>query len=524
VTADEPAKETSLADVGAAPRCGLEEDVTLDADQKGIVARRVLSGAGIRLGGFLAERVIQFVRVIFFARMFSPADLGAATLTLMCVNLVTAVGNLGWAQSLIRFRESGRPLIDTAFSLALVLGLLLMAVILMGAPVVSQLFGTNLEGGLRVLAVMVLVTPLQLPAALWEKELQFGHPTIVQLLPTVAGLLVTVGLEWELGLGIWSLLIGYVAGFLVVAGYVWFAAPYRPQLRVVKGEVRPLLRFGTPLMLQGINSHVAARGDNLMVAAYFQPTQMAYYNIAWQLPMMISDASSIMERTLFPVYARLDDRGDSIRKLFCLSNKMWALTGSFFGFALVVYAEQIVELLYGPQWAPVVPMLRVMTVSFVIRFCSGYSYDNLALVRGRTAYLMRWGLANTLLMFTLCLLMIRQLGPIGGAWFWLVQALVMVPAVRIPLVLQELGSVEYLRHVWKPSLSGLAAALAGWLSLRRLADAAPNAVLMSIAGSMVVYAAVYVGILLAMDHDLPRDVRRVLALVRRPSTHGSQSR
>ena len=63
------------------------------------------------------------------------------------------------------------------------------------------------------------------------------------------------------------------------------------------------------------------------------------------------------------------------------------------------------------------------------------------------------------LIATLGLYMIQQMGAIGGAWFWIFQAAVFTPMLRLPLIYQELRTLEFVGHVWQPIVSAAAAAL-----------------------------------------------------------------
>ncbi|MFH1755750.1 MAG: polysaccharide biosynthesis C-terminal domain-containing protein, partial [Candidatus Latescibacterota bacterium] len=147
-------------------------------------------------------------------------------------------------------------------------------------------------------------------------------------------------------------------------------------------------------------------------------------------------------------------------------------------------------------------------LSFIIRFCTGYAYDNLVLVRGRTAYLMKWGFVNTVLVFTLGLYMIKTMGPIGGAWYWVIQALLLVPLIRIPLIRQELQTLEFLRHIWQPLLCGALAGAAAYLAMGMLPWADTLNSIVVLAG----YVIIYIGLLLFIDRQFVADVKKFISL------------
>jgi hypothetical protein len=124
--------------------------------------------------------------------------------------------------------------------------------------------------------------------------------------------------------------------------------------------------------------------------------------------------------------------------------------------------------------------------------------------------MMKWGFVNTLLVFTVGWWMIHSLGPIGGAWFWVLQAVLLIPLVRFPLIHQELNTLEYLRHVWQPVLSGVIASLCGYLIIVLL----PNGSFINIMVSMIGYAMVYILALFFLDRGLIRSIKNIFFLLK----------
>ena len=485
--------------------------MTIHADQKKDIAKRLLTGAGFRLSSFIFVRLLQVLKIAVFARLFSPKDIGVVTLSLSCVMMVSSLANFGFLESVIRKKGNSYNFSNAAFTLSIITGVVLLFLTLLFAPVLSNIFSADIDGYIRFLAFLVLIIPLQFPKVFWEKEIKFGHPSVALIIPELVSFMGAVVLELLYHLGIWSLLFGHVLGFLLASLYIWLLATIRPRItKIERKHTEPIMRFGAPFMLQEVNGQVMSRGDNLIVGAYAGATQLAYYNFAWQLPLMISALTSVVETMLFPVYARLNDSREDIIKLFNLTNKMWSIAGSFLGFPIILFADKIVYVLYGPKWAPVVPILQIMSISFIIRFCTGYAYDNLVLVRGRTKYMMKWGFVNTFLVFSGCLFMIRKFGPIGGAWFWVLQSIIMIPLIRFPLVYQELLTLEFLNHIWQPVLCGIVASLSSYALIKLISLSPPLIFTVSITG----YLAVYMTLFFILEKKFIEDVKRFILIVR----------
>ncbi|MCI0428850.1 MAG: oligosaccharide flippase family protein [Nitrospiraceae bacterium] len=481
----------------------------LEADRR-VVARKLVLGGGFRLGGLVLTRLLTVTRLLVFARIFAPDVIGSAALAVACVTVASSFADFGFYQSVLRTRKTSSEIADTAFTLSLIAAGAVALILLTTAPLLSTLFSADITNYIRFLSFMALTIPLGFPRVFWERSLDYAHPTIAWGLSEFLVLVGALTTELIFDLGVWSILIGYAVATSFSTLYVWTLAASRPCVRLDRGQARALLSFGWPYMLQNVNGQVMAQGDNLLVGKFAGPSQLAYYNFAWNLPTMFGTICSTIDGMLLPLYARFEGSHADLRRLFNRSTKMWSAVASFFGFGTILFTEEIIDLLFGPVWEPVVPILRVMMISFLIRFCTGYPYNNLVLLRGRTKYMMKWGFVNTALVFTLGLLLIRSFGPIGGAWFWVIQAVVLIPLIRFPLISQELHSLEFLRHAWQPPVAGLFAAGFAFLLSETLSGPAPVSVSVGVAA----YVAMFFAALLAIDRQLVPDIRRLLSLAR----------
>ncbi len=431
------------------------EQLDLPVDDYRVTARRILSGSSFRISSFIVVRVLVIARLAIFSRLFLPSDIGIANLAVSVVTLISILADFGFGQSVIRKQEFSEDFLNSAFTLSVITGLIIYIATLFSSSLISQLLSANIKDYIRLIAIIIFSVPMRFPNYLWEKEIQFLHPSVVLIVNEASSFVVAIAVELLFHLGVMSLLIGTLSSIVISFAYSWAFTKYKPFFRLNKNDTKAILDFGFPFMVQGMNSSVMSKGDNLLVGAYAGTTQLAYYNFAWQLPTMISTFAQTIESTLFPVYAKINHNKNAVMQLFYSSNKMWSIIGSYFGFGIIIFADAIVNILFGPNWLQVIPLLKVMTLSFIIRYCSGYAYGNLAVVRGRTKYLMKWGIANTIFILTFGQYMIFKYGGIGGAWFWVIQVTLFTPLQRFPLIIQELGSLDVLKYVWQPLAAGI---------------------------------------------------------------------
>jgi O-antigen/teichoic acid export membrane protein len=187
---------------------------------------------------------------------------------------------------------------------------------------------------------------------------------------------------------------------------------------------------------------------------------LAFYNKAFRLVSLPQEAINWpLSRLATPILAQTRDRpAEFVRAFrhFNLTCMALGLPGVAF---LLVSADEIVAVLYGPQWTPVVPLLRALGLmglfnSFLL--AGGWVYTALGTVRRQ----LHWDVFN-LVVLTLSFLVGVHWGALGVALAASATCVVLrIPSLAFcfrgtPLRLRDMGSV-----LWRPLLATtLAAAL-----------------------------------------------------------------
>jgi O-antigen/teichoic acid export membrane protein len=471
----------------------------------------------LRVGGFVLQRGLVLAKAAIFARVFTPEAIGTVTLVIGTVAFFGALANLGTRESVIRDQSLDQRRTDTSFTLSLLASATVAALLLLLTVALARFApGTTLRGWLPLVCVLVFTTPGLFPMYQWERDLRFDRVAVPGIVSELSSLVLTLILWKFSGNAVLSLLLGHVIGFVMSLLWTWTAPGRWPRLRVDPREAWALLAFGLPLALDSLNVQATLVGDNLLVGWLWGNAALGFYSVAWNLPMTIASSLAVLEAMSLPLFAKARDQQGELRRLFNATNKVWAAIGFPLGCLLALYARPIVLYLYGPDWSPTVPILRVMAVSFALRFSTGYAYGPLAVVRGRTAYLLKAGCVSSAFLILVGTPMIAAFGPIGGAWFWLVQLLVLGPLVRFPLIRQELGTLEYLWHGLPPILAGTLATLVAGVIFHLWPGGAGVIV------SLLAFVAIYLGALRLVDPELWGWGRAMIPLRAAPSNPWSR--
>jgi PST family polysaccharide transporter len=317
------------------------------------ILRSTFAGYAIQL----ARMLIGFAAKLALARLLLPVEHGLYDEALRIVTVASAVRDLGLPYHLVR--DSRRPY-GTVLASTLVLGLVISILLILGAPAAGFL-NPDLPKVLQVFAIWVFLDGLAVvPRAFFERELTIGRLVGPEVLRGVTITIVSIGLAWK-GWGVWALVVGDLAGALLLAAYSWWQAwgkiPLRAELRILPDLIR---RSGW-LFWIWIALQLVTYIDIYIIEIFDSTETVGLYVKAYMIAFLV--ATIVYPRALFPTLVEyLDDRPRFL-EIFRLSTLQLLGCQVVASYFLLFNAEKVVRILLGPGWEGAVPLLRV--ISFI---------------------------------------------------------------------------------------------------------------------------------------------------------------
>jgi O-antigen/teichoic acid export membrane protein len=415
----------------------------------------VTRGSAVNVMVSLGLRSGLFVQSVVYARVFAPAELGQIATVLLIFSFTTLITQMGFREAIIREDKSPRALMNTAFTLALGIGLVLFIGIFLGAPVLATLFNrSELAAYIRFMAFMVFSSALALPNVLWIRQFEFGISR--------AGACVDVGLSTTVTLltyfitnaAISSLLVGRLAGFIGNYTTVWALLPYRPRLEFDRRYVLALCFFGWPLVVHSLCNYLINHGDSILVRYFWGDESLAYYTLAFALPFYLKDFADMLLSSLLPAYSQIRDSTDKTVAAFRDTNRYLSAAIVPCGMSLVLLADPLIRVVFGEMWAPAILPLRLLGLAFTINLMGGYSWGVLVLASGKTKQLMYLNLWSVFYLGTVGAYLISKYGLIGAASYAVSAAFITDGLIRNFILYRHLGSLSFLRDTARSLLAG----------------------------------------------------------------------
>ena len=331
-----------------------------------------LSAAGARGLGFGSSLVL--------ARLLAKEDFGVFAFGLGIAAIAGQAVQFEPKRGLVT-RSEGRPALAKAYlkTQAYLGAALMLTLLCMGVPLLLR-FG--LGWGVLGLAVFPLLEGLRsAPVAVAELEGRFAQLARVELGAALVQVGVATGLA-VLGFGVLALVQGFVLGaslrtlgvWLITKPWTWEGKAGRPEFASVK-------KMGVPLLMTGFLMAFYWKIDDVLVASLLGAGAAGAYWLAFQLPHALMQVTDSLGRVSLSMMAG-GEGWAARRRVFSLSVRgSFALLGTVCLVGLV-HGDAMIRLLFGPTWAPAVPVFRVFLV-FVLLRGSVRHWADVASVAGR---------------------------------------------------------------------------------------------------------------------------------------------
>jgi O-antigen/teichoic acid export membrane protein len=455
------------------------------------LARRVGSAMTWRAAQLGADQGISLLRFVILARLLAPEDFGLLAIATVVLELLMTVTNFGIVPALVQRPDPDADTYHAAWTVNLLRGLAVAAVIVLAAPLIAAGFGepaaTNV---LRLLALRPLLSGLQsIRVADLERALDFRALGLLSVPATVAHTVVAIALAPLLG--VYALIAGMLAAALVTTALSYRLAPYRPRLRFRLATARPLLQYGRWILATGLVGAAGEAALRAVVSRELGAPELGLYYLATRLVSLPNGVvSNVVGSVAFPLHARLQREPERAAAAFRANVTALASILVPVYALLVVLAPGLVNDVLGARWAGTVPVIRLLAVAAVLGVLADAVIPMLE-GRGRPRNVTLLLAVRTVVLLAVAWPLVTTLGAAGAA---LAVVAAEVPTQLLAAVMAGRMLPRPFRGLLVPLLVVLVAAAAGagtgvGLDLAISAAAGPvaaGAVGMAVAGGVLV--------------------------------------
>ena len=360
-------------------------------------------------------RVLGLISTLILVRLLAPADFGLLALAASFAQTVDGMMTICTEEAVIRQPSPDRNVYNTAWTLNVIRGLTVTAIVLLSAVPVARFFGDQ-----RLVSVMMVIAlpPLfdglsNIGTVDFRRQMQFQKEFAIMVVPKFFGIVATLTAAL-IHPSYTALLYGIVANQSMRSVMSYVMHPFRPRLSL--RAWRGLIGYSIWTWLLTLAILLRNRSDTLLLGRLTNSTSVGIYAVGTEVASLpTSELVEPLCRASFAGFAAANREGISVTETFLRLMSSAVLVTLPAGLGLALVAAPLVRLAFGPGWDAAVPVLRVLGLAGIM---SVFGQISLHLMGAHSLLgrLTAVTLAGAAVRIVLLLLLIPPFGVAGAAW------------------------------------------------------------------------------------------------------------
>lgn len=312
------------------------------------------------------SKALYLVGTLILGRLLTPQDFGLVAIAAVAVTTAMGATETGMTAAIVQSSVRDEAHYDLAWTINVLRGAVVCLVLMLAAPLIAGLFDdSRAVGPIRTLALVPFIASLASPRlAELIRELNFSRLAMIGIGTVVVELGVAVFLATSLG-GI-AIIIGKVAGAVMLTVSSYIVAPHVPKFRFRHAAGRHLIAFGRwmfAIAILGVASDLILK---VLISARLGTASLGLFSLADKLAETPNQlANEAVGTVAMPLYARLRD--DHKRLTAAVRSHVTALMCFLLPATalLVALAGPLEKSVLGPAWAGTSPMVVLLAIGYL---------------------------------------------------------------------------------------------------------------------------------------------------------------
>jgi len=314
------------------------------------------------------------LKTLILAKLLLPGDFGLIQIAFLAISSLQLFRELGFGSALIYRQEDVEDASDTAFWVILLSSLPLYLIAFLAAEPLMRLFNKDAATVmqavpvLRVLATTMIISSIgQVPIILLAKDLNFRLKIVPEMLGALGGAALAIGLALA-GLGVWSLVAGYLLETALAATVIWFISSWRPRWHFNRHVAREMFGYGKNIAGSKVLIFGITNIDDAFVSKLLGAGALGLYGFAYKLSNLpATHITRLVGQVMFPAFSKVQDNLLALRDIYLRTTRYVSLISIPAAICIIAFAPEFINGVYGDPWAPSILPLQLLGIYGLIR-------------------------------------------------------------------------------------------------------------------------------------------------------------
>jgi len=335
----------------------------------GSLSQRTVRGGFCVFSLRIVQQIFGLARLLILVRMLAPHEFGLIGIAFLTMATLETFSQTGFQAALIQKKEDIRSYLDAAWTVLILRGIVLFAILYFAAPFAASFFDApKAKPIIQIIGLSVLFQAFtNIGVIYFQKELEFNKEFIYQFAGTFTDFIVAISAVLILK-NVWALVLGLLAGNAVRCIVSYLIHPYRSRLSRDLAKAKQLFGFGKWVLGSSILIFLITQGDDIFVGKLLGATALGFYQIAYRISNIpATEITHVISRVTFPAYSKLQNDIPKLREAYLKVLQITAFLSFPIAGLIFALAPDFTRIFLGEKWMPMVPAMQVLVFAGLAR-------------------------------------------------------------------------------------------------------------------------------------------------------------
>lgn len=358
----------------------------------------IKSGAIINFVSKYAQVVLQLIINAILARYIAPREFGIVAVITVFTTFFSIFSDMGISTGIIQYKNLQKRDYENIFSCTIYLGAFLALAFFSFSFLIAKIYKDSIYISLGFILSfsLWLNTVNAVPQGLLLKEQNFKLIGLRTIVVSVICGIITVILAVS-GFSYYAIVINSVLNSLSIFIWNYWCNHIRFHFIFDLTSIKIIFSFSLFQFLFNLVNYFSRNLDNLLAGKIMGEEQLGLYDKSYKLTTYsLSVIPGIVNPVLHPVLSNYQDKKIEMYKQYLNVVRILTLLGSFIQPFFFFAGDEIIYILYGPQWIQSVTSFKFLSLSLFSQFActtSGAIFQSL----GKTNVMFLQCLSTTLI-------------------------------------------------------------------------------------------------------------------------------
>lgn len=357
--------------------------------------KQALSGIKWTTAASVINSLVQLVQLAILARLLDATDFGLMALVMVVIGFSQMFIDMGLSNAIIYKQKITIEQLSSLYWLNIIIGILFFILLIIFSPIISNIYENHkLIPLINLVAATFLIKPWgQQFMVLLQKNMHFNAIAKTDIVSRVISFIVVIVFAYK-NFGVYSLAIGSIVFALFsTIGYNYYGRNlYKPKFYLNIKLLKDFLSFGLFQIGEKIIHYFSSQFDTILIGKLLGIEILGIYNVAKNLVSKPSGIiNPVVTKVTFPLMSKFNDNILQLKEVFLKTINYLSFVNFPVYFLIALLAKPIVFIMFGEEWKAAVPIVQILSFTFLLRSIGNPS-GSLLLSKGKANVAFYWNL------------------------------------------------------------------------------------------------------------------------------------